>query len=71
MTSREDALRLKIALGWLESHRKRRQVERDSVANKLEDLNRQVERIDREIEDVKSRLEGVTPRPDDSDPSEI
>ena len=65
MTAREDSIRLKIALGWLESHRKRRQVERDSTQRRLEELQLEIKRIGREIDSVKSRLREPPLAPED------
>lgn len=56
MPPQEEHLRLRVALGWLESHRKRLAVERSSAAEQLAKLSREIDRLDREIEAAKTRI---------------
>lgn len=57
MSSREEALRLKVALGWLESHRRRLEVEHQSAERRLAELASEIDRIGREIDGARSRLD--------------
>ena len=71
MGSSEESVRLKTALGWLESHQKRLAVERRSTEERLRELTERIARLESEIEGAKSRIRHAgrhRPEADDAGP---